>query len=415
MPAEPPEPNETPRPGNTTGGGPGWTNPPGPSDGRESGQAPDFESPQEWAAPPGQEGQGARASPTEGPAPPKLTKTAGVVLCLGGVVYTLLLAGLLTITTVLVMFGLATQNLTFVLGAPVTAVALGALLYWFFLKVLAHTGVPSAGSVMVLFTVIAGASLVQVGVLFFLHPAAHGFHPVAPAAVIALVVAVVVWILQGRNLRWAVLVLTLALLVRAVVEWQLSEAEHDRLFAEAEDAFAAHPHDVAMLDSPDWTSYRAEVSEARHPDRDETDDVFTVYYRSGPRTHLRVTTWADEETRRDPERVLRAWCGDEGVVCEGHETDTGNPVVLLHEPGSGSTPQSARVEYDSGAVAFLGPWSEPVPDLAPGETGRPAPTDIEGDLLRELAGQLRTAEAEEVAELSRLTTEFALERRTLGE
>lgn len=413
MSADPPEPDDAPQHGDSTSGAPGWTGPPTPSGERGIGRAQNGGAPQEWAAPPEQDEP--HASPDTEHGPPEFTRTTGVILCVGGTLYTLLLAGLLTIATVLIMFGAAAGASVLVLSTPVATLILGALGFWSFRKVFDHAGVPSVTGVTVLFTVAAMTSVTQATVLFYLTPVTYGYHPIAPSGMIALVVAITILLTRGRTLWWAILVLILAVLVRSLVEWQLSEAEHNQLFTEIKDAFAAHPYDVAMLDAPGWDSYRAEVSQAQHPEWGHLDDVFTVYLQNDSGALLRITTWADEETRNDPGQVLRGWCDDDGVVCEEYETAGGHPVVLLYEPGVGPTPQSARVEYTPGTIAFLGPWTETVPGTPPGVPENSEQVEIDKDVLLELVEQLHTVDDEELTELSRRTTEFALERRRIRE
>ena len=408
MPADPPEPDNAPHHGDSDHGAPGWIGPPGPSGSPGNDRAPGTGAPQEWAAPPPQEDT--PASPHTPTTPPTFTRTTGAILCVGGTLYTLLLAGLLTIAHVLIMFGAAVGASALVITTPVATLVLGALGFWSFRKVFDHAAVPSVTGATVLFTLTAVTSVVQAATLFHLTPVAYGYHPIAPAGVIGFAVAIALLLTRGRTLWWAILVLVLATLVRGLVEWQLSEAEHDRAFTETEDVFAAHPHDIAILDSPEWRSYRAETTQAQHPEREHVDDVFTVYHHNDSGTLLRITTWADDHTRHDPDQVLWGWCHDTDVVCQEHRTTDGRPVVLQYEPDNEPTPRSARIEYAPGAIAFLGPWDEPLPDPPADHVD---PTDIDKDHLLELAQQVRTIDDKELAVLSRRTTEFTLEMRRI--
>src|SRR5699024_7010280 len=271
-----PEPTHRPHHGAADHRRPGWTVPPGPSYNQENVRAPGAGAPQEWAAPPPQDDP--PASTLTPATPPTFTRTTGAILCVGGTLYTLLLAGLLTIAHVLIMFGAAVGASALVITTPVATLVLGALGFWSFRKVFDHAAVPSVTGATVLFTLTAVTSVVQAATLFHLTPVAYGYHPIAPAGVIGFAVAIALLLTRGRTLWWAILVLVLATLVRGLVEWQLSEAEHDRAFTETEDVFAAHPHDIAILDSPEWRSYRAETTQAHHPEREHVDDALTVYH-----------------------------------------------------------------------------------------------------------------------------------------
>ena len=205
MPADPPEPDDAPQHGDFDPGTPGWTGPPDPTGKREIDRPQNNDTPQEWAAPPEQESP--PDSPTTGPEPPRFTRVTGLILCIGGTLYTLLLAGLLTIATVLIMFGAAAGASVLVLSTPVATLIFGALGFWGFRKVFDHTEVPAATGVTVLFTVTAMTSVTQATVLFYLTPVTYGYHPIAPAGMIAFVVAITLLLTRGRRLWWATLVL----------------------------------------------------------------------------------------------------------------------------------------------------------------------------------------------------------------
>src|SRR5699024_8260687 len=156
MPADPPEPDNAPHHGDSDCGARGWIGPPGPSNTQENGRAPGTGAPQEWAAPPPQDDT--PTSPHSPTTPPTFTRTTGAILCVGGTLYTLLLAGLLIIAHVLIMFGAAVGASALVITTPVATLVLGALGVWSFRKVLDQADVPSATRATVLLTLPAVAS-----------------------------------------------------------------------------------------------------------------------------------------------------------------------------------------------------------------------------------------------------------------
>jgi hypothetical protein len=174
------------------------------------------------------------------------------------------------------------------------------------------------------------------------------------AAVVAAVVAVVLAAARERTRPPRLVVCALVALVglvllRAAAEAAIGAQVHERTLRATEAAYAAFPHDIAVLDAPGWEAVGTRVTEAGH--------AFTIAYEDGSGARLALTSAPAESFpggRADP---LRHGCGTGRATCE----ETRGVVLLDSHSPSADEPALARMELAPGFYAQLATAPRPTP------------------------------------------------------
>ena len=153
----------------------------------------------------------------------------------------------------------------------------------------------------------------------------------------------------GHRLRWAVAVIVVMVLVRALVDWNTHVREERERFDDVVHTLSEYPGEVALVESEKWSAVQA---------WNRGEEYLQVVYETPEGDRIEVTTWADfaadatvDHDDLDPADVLRYGCDLDHRTCEETE-EAGLSVVILRDETL--TPNDLmRVEWRPGVYVEI--------------------------------------------------------------
>lgn len=133
----------------------------------------------------------------------------------------------------------------------------------------------------------------------------------------------------GHRLRWAVAVIVVVVLLRALVDWNNHVREERERFDDVVRTLSEYPGEVALLESEEWSAVQA---------WNHREEYLQIDYETPEGDRIEVTTWADFATDAtvdhddlNPADVLRYGCDLDHRTCEETEKAGLSVVILRNE------------------------------------------------------------------------------------